>query len=72
MVPSNGWGSTLKAKEQLRGESLVFTISPQEFLKLIWSTPEGLKAKSTLEPPSGFENNVADLMPATQVFPGIF
>ena len=69
MVPSNGWGSTLKAKEQLRGESLVFTISPQEFLELI---PEGLKAKSTLEPPSGFENNVADLMPATQVFPGIF
>ena len=29
--------------------------SLQKFLALIWSTLEGWKAESTLEPPSGFE-----------------
>ena len=41
----------LKATEQLRGDSLLFTT-------LIW---EGRKAGSTLEPPSGFEHGTTEL-----------
>ena len=33
-----------------------FNTSPQEVLILIWSTSEGWKAESTLEPPRGFEH----------------
>ena len=46
-----------KATEPLRGGSLLFYVllSSQKFLVLIWSTLEGWKAESTLEPPSGFE-----------------
>ena len=46
----------LKATEPLQGDSLFFLpISSQKFLVLIWSTLEGWKAESTLEPPSGIK-----------------
>ena len=35
----------------------VLLLSPQEFLVLTWSTLEGWKVKSALEPASGFENS---------------
>ena len=45
----------LKTTEQPRGDSLLFTLSPYEFLVLIWSTAEEWKAKLTLDPPNGFQ-----------------
>ena len=36
-------------------------LSSQKFLVLILSTLEGLKAESTLEPPSGFEHGTPGL-----------
>ena len=52
----------LKAEEALRGNSLLFTTSPQKFLVLIWSTLEGWTAELTLEPPSGFEHGTPGLL----------
>ena len=36
-------------------------LSPQKFLVLTLSTLEGWKAKSTMEPPSGFEHGTLGL-----------
>ena len=48
-------GSTAsRLPEPLQGGSLLFTTKWQKFLVLIWSTSEEWKAKSTLEPLSGF------------------
>ena len=39
----------LYAGEPLRGDSLLLTTNPQEFLEQIWSSLEVWKAESTLE-----------------------
>ena len=48
---------------QLRGDSLLFTstLSLRKVLVLIWPTTEKWKAESTLEPPGGFEPEIAGL-----------
>ena len=46
-----GWGSTV-SRLQCHYEETVYSVlvSPQEFLVLIWSTSEGWKAESMMEP----------------------
>ena len=61
MGPLYGWGSTALRLEPLQGGSLLFTASFQKFLVFILSASEGWKAKSTLEPPSGFEHETPGL-----------
>ena len=51
----------LKATEPLRGGSLRFTTKFQKFLVLTWLISQGWKAKSTLEPPSGFQHETPGL-----------
>ena len=51
----------LKATEPLQRGSLLLPPSSQIFLVLIWSTSEGWKVESTLEPPSGFEHKTPEL-----------
>ena len=48
---------------QLRGDSLLFTstLSLRKVLVLIWPTTEKWKAEWTLEPPGGFEPEIAGL-----------
>ena len=48
-------GSTVSRLEPLRGGSLRFTTKFPDILVFILPTSEGWKVKSTLEPPSGFE-----------------
>ena len=57
MVPFYGWGSTA-SRPQSHFEEAVYFLQPsfQEFLVLILSTLEGLKAALTLEAPSGVEH----------------
>ena len=56
MVPFYGRGSTVSRLQTHDKETVDFlTFSCQEFLVLNWSTLEGWKAESTLEPPSGFD-----------------
>ena len=60
--PFYGWGSAVSRLQSHYKETVYFLpLSPQEFLVLISSTFEGRKAKSTLEPPSGFEPRPLDL-----------
>ena len=61
MVPFYGQGLTASRLEPLRGGSLLLPLSSQKFLVLILSTPEGLKAESSLEPPSGFKHGIPRL-----------
>ena len=57
MVPFYGWGSTVSRLHRHYEEAVYFLpLSSQNFLVLIWSTLEGWKAESTLEPPSGFKH----------------
>ena len=50
------WGSTVSRLQSHYEETIYFLpLSFQKFLVLIWSTSEGWKAKSALEPPSGSE-----------------
>ena len=51
------WGSSV-SRLQGHTEETVYFLPPssQKFLVLISSTLEGLKAESTLEPPSSFEH----------------
>ena len=51
----------LKVTELLQADSLFFIISPQDVVVLIWSTSEGWKAESTLEPPCGFDPGTSGL-----------
>ena len=44
------------------------TLSSQIFLVLIWSTLEGWKAESTLEPPKGFEHDNPGLESSTHIY----
>ena len=62
MVAFYGWGWTVSRLHCHYEETVYFLpLSPQEFLILIWSTSQGWKAESTLEPPSGFEPGNAGL-----------
>ena len=59
MAPFYGWSSTASRKF----EEVVYALplSPQKSLIFTLSTSEGLKADSTLEPPSGFEHGIPQL-----------
>ena len=62
MAPFYGWGSTTSRLQSHYEESVYFLpFRSQKFLILIWSTSEGWKAESTLEPPSGFEHGTPGL-----------
>ena len=57
-----GWGSTASRLQSHYEETVCFLpVSSQEFLVLISSTSEGWKAESTLEPPSGLNDNLVFL-----------
>ena len=57
-----GWGSTASRLRNHYQEAVYFlSLSSQKFLVLIWSTFEGWKAESALEPPSGFEDGIPGL-----------
>ena len=58
MAPFYGWGSSASRLEPLRGGSLLVTT---KFPEIPGTTMEGLKAESTLEPPSGFEHRTPGL-----------
>ena len=51
----------LKATATSRRQFTFYHLSSQKFLVLILPTSEGLKAESTLEPPSGFEHGTLGL-----------
>ena len=51
----------LKATGPLRGVVYFLPPSSQKILVLIWSTLEGWKAESTLEPSSGYEQGTPGL-----------
>ena len=59
MAPFYRWGSTA-SRLQSHYEETVYFLPPssQKFLVFIWSTSEGWKAETTLEPPNGFEQNL--------------
>ena len=62
MDPFYGWGSTASKLHGLYEEVVYFLpLSSQKFLVLIWSTLEGWKAESNLEPPSGSEHGTPGL-----------
>ena len=53
MAPSYVWGSTVSRLQSQYEETVYFLpLSPREVSVLIWSTLEGWKAESTLEPTS--------------------
>ena len=60
-APFYGWGSTVSRLKPLRGGSLLLPLSSQKLLVLVWSTSEGWKTESTLEPLSGFEHGTPGL-----------
>ena len=59
MAPFYGWSST--ASRKFEEVVYVLPLSPQKSLIFTLSTSEGLKADSTLEPPSGFEHGIPQL-----------
>ena len=61
MAPYYGWGSTASRLEPLRGGSLRFTTKFPETPGAHFVDPEGWKAESTLESPSGFEHGTPGL-----------
>ena len=62
MAPLFGWGSTASKLQSHYDKAVYFLpLSSQIFLVLIWSTLEGWKSESTLEPPSGFEHGTPGL-----------
>ena len=62
MAAFYGWGSTASRLHSLYEEVVYFLpLSSQKFLVLIWSTLEGWKAESTLEPPSGSQHGTPGL-----------
>ena len=57
MAPFNGLGLIPPRLQNHYEEAVYFLqLSSQKFLVLIWSTSEGSKAESTLEPHSGLEH----------------
>ena len=57
MAPFNGLGLIPPRLQNHYEETVYFLqLSYQKFLVLIWSTSEGWKAESTLEPHRGFEH----------------
>ena len=59
MTPFYGWGSTVSRLQSHYEETIYFLpLNSQKYLVLIWSTSEGWKAESALEPTSGFELGV--------------
>ena len=62
MDPFYGWDSTASRLQSHFREAIYFLpLSSQKFLAVILSTSEGWKAESTLEPTSGFEQEVPGL-----------
>ena len=62
MVTFEVSGSTVSKLQSHYKEIVYFLpLNPQKFLILIWSTLEGWKAKSTLEPPISFEHGTPAL-----------
>ena len=56
MAPFYGWVSTVsRLKSHYEETGYFFPLSPWAVLVLIWSTSEGWKDVSNLEPPSSFE-----------------
>ena len=56
MAPFYGWDPTASRLQSHCKEIIYFSsLSFQKSLIFIWSTSEGWKAESALEPPSGFE-----------------
>ena len=62
MTPFYGLGSTVSNLQNHNKKTVYFLpINTQEVLVLIWSTPGGWKADSSLEQPSGFELGTHEL-----------
>ena len=63
MPPFYGWGSTVSRLYRGHYEETIYFLprSSQKLLVLIWSSSEGWKAESTVEPPSGFEHGTLGL-----------
>ena len=62
MVTFEVSGSTVsKLQSHYKEIVYILLLDPQKFLILIWSTLEGWKAKSTLEPPRSFEHRTPAL-----------
>ena len=56
-----GWGSTASKLEALQGGSLFFPKKFPEIPGTHFTTSEGWKTESTLQPPSGFEHDTPGL-----------
>ena len=62
MVTFYGRGSTAERLQSHYENAVYFLpLSSEKFLVPIWSTSEGWKAESTLEPPGGFEHRTIGL-----------
>ena len=62
MVTFYGRGSTAERLQSHYEDAVYFLpLSSEKFLVPIWSTSEGWKAESTLEPPGGFEHRTIGL-----------
>ena len=62
MTAFYGRGSTASRLQSHNEEAVYFLLLiSQKFLVLIWSTSEGWKTESTLEPSIGFEHRTAGL-----------
>ena len=55
MVLFHGWGLTVSRLQHYEESVYFLPLSHHEFLSLSWSTSEGLKTVSTLEPSGSFE-----------------